>query len=271
MKLLTLPRRDLLHVTLTSLPIVALNLTMVWFTVHRISPSPSVEGSSSNLFGLITSNFVYDGLGNVENLVTSSGFLLFVFLYYPAMLRILSAFLISFAAVAIGVFAELTTVSTVYFTPRICGGACTFYGMSAVSNAVVGFTLASFITCFFLMALQVRVRPRSTQIAPALMTRYRDKIVLISVFVLYLALLLLYAGLIGLPASSGHVVSGAGGVSPSPPAILTQSPPEWLVHTTSLSYGFAMFAAIFVVVNGRYRFFVTKGHGHGENVAIKPG
>ena len=250
-------RNDFLQFSLVCLPIVALNLTMIWFSVHRIPPVPSVEGSLANPAGLITSNFVYDGWGNIENMVTSSTFLLVVFLYYPGVLRLLSAYLLPLVAIAIGGLAELTSVSTVYLTPTICGGGCSFYGMSAISNGVIGFTISSFLTCFVLMLLKSRGRLCVSPTVPFGTTGLRNKLGLVCAFAFYLVLLLVFAGLIALPTLHSQSASVTGG--PSPPAILTQTPPVWAVHSASLAYGIVLSVAVFAMVNRRYRFYLPAG------------
>jgi hypothetical protein len=247
---------DLLHAALVCLPVVAFTLFMVLLSLDRIAPSAAVEGSSANPVGILTSNFVYDGSVNVLNIVTSSAFLLVVFLYYPRALRTLSAYLLPLVAVAAGGFAELTAISTVYATPRICGVSCSFYGMSGVSNAVIGFTVASFLTCFGLMVLQRRGRLISRQSTRLRASRLRNQIGLIGVFVLYIALLLAFAGVIALPMA-GTPSQGSGTAGPPPPrAIFTQAPPTAFVHSASLTYGFLLCVGAVFLVNRRYQLFV---------------
>ena len=249
---------DLLHAALVCLPVVAFALVMVLLSVDRIAPSAAVEGSSANPVGILTSNFVYDGSVNVVNIVTSSAFLLVVFLYYPRVLRTLSAYLLPLVAVAAGGFAELTAISSVYATPRICGVSCSFYGMSGVSNAVIGFTVASFLTCFGLIILQRRGRLTSRQSTPLRASRLRNQIGLIGAFLLYIALLLVFAGVIALPAS-GAPAQGSGTAGPPPPAIFTQAPPTAFVHSASLTYGFLLCVGAVFLVNRRFRVFAPPG------------
>lgn len=251
--------RRAVGVLFVALPVVALSSVMVFFSFYRISPAPSVEGSPGNPLGLLTSNFVYDGSVNVENVVTSSAFLLMVLLYLPRALRVTSAYLLPLIAVAVGGFAQLTAISSVYVTPRICGSYCSFYGMSGLSNAVIGYTFAAFLICFGLIALQRKgrlVAGRGSVLRPS---RPRDQLALVCAFAAYVFLLLLFAGLVTLPAHQ-VVVSGNGGtptvVIPPPPAILVQPPPTALVHAASITYGFIFCVAIVVAVNRRYRAFV---------------
>jgi len=252
---------DVLQVIVVCLPIAAFSLVMVWLSEDRIAPSAAVEGSSTNPLGILTSNFVYDGSVNVLNIVTSSVFLLLVLLYYPRVLRILSAYLLPFIAVACGGFAELTAISTVYATPAVCGASCSFYGMSGVSNGVVGFTIASFLICFGIMVLQRRGRLATIERTPFRSNRARNQIGLVLAFSVYLVLLLAFAGLIVVP-SAGQAAPGTGSAAPPPPpAIFTQTPPVAIVHSASLTYGFLLSIGIFFLVNRRYRIFVPSTGG----------
>jgi len=253
---LTSSAGDLLQIALVCLPIGVFALVIVWLSEERIVPSSAVEGSSANPLGILTSNFVYDGSVNVLNIVTSSVFLLLVFLYYPRVLRILSAYLLPFIAVACGGLAELTAISTVYATPAICGTSCSFYGMSGVSNAVVGFTIASFLICFGIMILQRRGQFATMERTPLRSNRPRNQIGLVLAFCVYLVLLLAFAGVIVFP-TGGQASPGTGTTGPPPPpAIFTQTPPVAFVHSASLTYGFLLSIGVFFLVNRRYRIFV---------------
>jgi hypothetical protein len=252
--------RDIPHFLLVALPVVGFASVMVWFSLIQVPPTPAVEGSSANPIGLLTSNFVYNGSENIENIVTSSFFLLLALLYYPRILRLLAAYLLPFVAVATGGFAQLTAILTVYATPRICGDACSFYGMSGVSNAVIGFTVASFSICFGFMAFQRKGRRSTGRKSPPRAARLRYQLSLVAAFALYIALLLTFAGVIALSAPVHHT-SGPGtttptvGASPLPPPlppIFLQSPPAWVVHSASLTYGFLVSVTIFFLVNRRY-------------------
>ncbi len=247
---------DVLQLTLVGLPVAAFVLVMVWLSEDRIAPSAAVEGSSSNPLGILTSNFVYDGSVNVLNIVASSVFLLLVLLYYPKALRTFLAYLLPFVAVACGGFAELTAISTVYATPAICGTSCSFYGMSGVSNGVVGFTIASFLVCFGIMILQKRGRLATMERTPLRSSRPRNQIGLVLAFCGYLVLLLIFAGLIVFP-TTGQGAPGTGTAGPPPPpAIFAQTPPVAFVHSASLAYGFLLSIGVFLLVNRRYRIFV---------------
>lgn len=250
------PTGSLRRAALVVLPVVGLCSILLLLSIHRISPSPSVEGSSANPLGLLVSNFVYDGSVNVENVLASSAFLFVVFVYLPSTLRIASAYLLPFVAVAVGCFAQLTAISSVYVTPRVCAASCSFYGMSGVSNAVIGFTLASFAACLALTLLEKRGRIVARQGPLLRLSGLRNQLVLAGALLAYVSLLLLFAGLLTLPLRHPSV-SGVGGqsISVPPPAILTQPPPTALVHAASLAYGFIFCVAIFVMVSRRYGVF----------------
>lgn len=243
-----------------ALPVVGLSSVMLLLSVYRISPSSSVDGSSGNPLGILTSNFVYDGSVNVENVVASSAFLFVVFMYLPSTIRTFSAYLLPLVAVVVGGFAQLTAISSAYVVPRVCGASCSFYGMSGVSNATIGFTLASFVACVGLASLQSRGRLVATESQMLQLKGFRNRLVLAGAFVAYLCVLLLFAGLLTLPFRH-PTVSGPGGqtISVPPPAILTQPPPTALVHAASVTYGFVFCVLILVVVNRRYRVFVRPG------------
>ncbi len=235
------------HNALVSLPVVTFTLVIIWFSENKITPTPTVEASAANPIGLLISNFVYDGSINFENIVTSCMFLLIVFLYLPKMLRTFSAFLLPFVAVAAGGIAELTVI---YAGPSICSKYCSFYGMSGVSSAIIGFTVANFAISLAYIILQRTENITGKQKASANSTQFRSQIFLSLAFVIYLVLLLIFAGVIALPAA--HNPSSSGTTVPPPPAIFTQTPPVALVHATSLAYGFLLAMSIFVVVNRRY-------------------
>jgi len=143
-----------LHAAIISAPVIVFTSIIVWFSQNRISPNPTVEASAANPLGLLTSNFVYDGSINIENIAISSVFLLIVCLYYPKQLRIFMVYLLPFIAVAAGALAEFTAISSPYVSSPLCAQSCSFYGMSGVASATVGFTFASFLIAFGLVILQ---------------------------------------------------------------------------------------------------------------------
>ncbi len=255
-------RRDVLwHAAVVAAPVLAFTSLILWFWHNPISPEPSVEASLANPAGFLTSNFVYDGYINIENIVASSAFVLLVCAYYPRDLRPLLACLLPFAAVGASALAELTTASTSYINLPFCSGSCSFYGMSGVASGMIGFAVASFLIALGIFALRRsgRVQPRDGN---AIFGNGRTGlVVLLSAFVVYVVLLLFFSGLVALPAatSGGH---SSGGVSPSPPpAILTQTPPVALVHSASLTYGFLLCLVVLVRVNRRYRILVLPARG----------
>jgi len=216
-----------------------------------------VEASAANPLGLLTSNFVYDGSINVENIILSSAFLLVVCLFYPSRLRIFLVYLLPLVALAAGGLAEFTAISSPYLSLPLCAQSCSFYGMSAVASAAVGFTSATFLVAFGLIAVQkVRERTPGRGFAASLRwTGLRSEAVLSSAFVAYLVLLLLFSGVIALPGAPSS--AGSSSSPPSPPAILTQTPPVMLVHSASLVYGFLLCLATFMQVNRRYHVFAS--------------
>jgi hypothetical protein len=245
-----------LHAAVISAPVIVFTSIIVWFSQNRISPNPTVEASAANPLGLLTSNFVYDGSINIENIVASSVFLLIVCLYYPKQLRIFMVYLLPFIAVAAGALAEFTAISSPYVSLPLCAQSCSFYGMSGVASATVGFTFASFLIAFGLIILQ-RMKGRLSIKQSTLLTGrigLTSQVILVSAFVVYLVLLLVFSGVIALPSSPSSTSSSSSS-PPPPPAILTQAPPVLLVHSASLVYGFLLCLATFVQVNRRYHIF----------------
>jgi hypothetical protein len=244
-----------LHAAIISAPVIVFTSIIVWFSQNRISPNPTVEASAANPLGLLTSNFVYDGSINIENIAISSVFLLIVCLYYPKQLRIFMVYLLPFIAVAAGALAEFTAISSPYVSSPLCAQSCSFYGMSGVASATVGFTFASFLIAFGLVILQ-RMKGRLSIKQSTLLTGrtgLTSQVILVSAFVVYLVLLLVFSGVIALPSSPSS--SSSSSSPPPPPAILTQAPPVLLVHSASLVYGFLLCLATFVQVNRRYHIF----------------
>ena len=247
---------------LISAPLIVFSSIIFWFSRNPISPSPTVEGSVANPLGLITSNFVYDGWANIENIILASVFLLIVCLYYPKKLRIFLVYPLPFLAVASGGLAMLTAISSPYVSLPFCALSCSFYGMSGIASAMVGFTFASFFISFGLIIIQDA--KRGPAIKQNIMVRgrtgLRSQAILASAFVVYVLLLLLFAGVITLPSSpSGNQPSGnsSGTTPPPPPPIFTQTRPTLLVHSASLVYGFLLCLATFFLVNRRYHIFVS--------------
>lgn len=248
-------RIDLFHGVIVAAPVAVFVSLFLWFSWNPINPGPAVEASVANPVGLLTSNFVYDGSINIENIVASSVFLLVVFLYYPRQFRFFLACLLPAVAVGAGALAEFTAISTSYLNLPVCN-SCSFYGMSGVASGMIGFAVASFLIAIALIIFRGRGRLSVTNWDTRLGKGRRGPAILLSVFVGYVFLLLFFSGLIVFPSSaSGHQGSaGVGGsVSSPPPAILTQTPPVALVHSASLVYGFLLCLAVFIRVNRRYR------------------
>lgn len=218
-------REVLWHTAVIATPIVAFTLVILWFSRNPISPGPAVEASIANPAGFLTSNFVYDGSINIENIVASSAFVLLVCTYYPRGFRFFLACLLPIAAVGAGALAELTTVSASYINLPFCSGSCSFYGMSGVASGTIGFAIASFLIALGISVLRLRGRLVVKNGNTIFGNGRTGLVVLLSMFVIYMILLLFFSGLITLPSA----VSGShppGGVSSGPPpAILTQTPP----------------------------------------------
>lgn len=252
-----------LQAALISAPLIVFASIIFWFSRNPISPNPTVEGSVANPLGLITSNFVYDGWTNIENIILASVFLLIVCLYYPKKVRIFIVYPLPFLAVASGGLAMLTAISSPYVSLSFCALTCSFYGMSGIASAMVGFTFASFFISFGLIIIQeTKGEPATKQnIILRGRTRLRSQAILACAFVVYVLLLLLFAGVIALPnPSSGNQPPGnssQGTTPPPPPPIFTQTPPTLLVHSASLVYGFLLCLATFFLVNRRYHIFVS--------------
>jgi hypothetical protein len=247
-----------LHAAVIYAPVIIFASIIIWFSQNRISPNPAVEASATNPLGLLTSNFVYDGSTNIENIVLSSVSLLIISFYLPKKLRVFMVCLLPFIAVAAGGLAELTAIASAYLSLPLCARSCSFYGMSAVSNAMVGFTFAGFFISFRLIILQRRKRElaikRTTWSRGGI--RLPSQAILASAFVIYVLLLLLFVGVIAIPSSPSSS-SPSSSSTPSPPTIFTQTPPVALVHSASLAYGFLFCFATFVLVNRRYHVFVS--------------
>ncbi len=235
------------------LPILSFGSVIMWFSVYPIDPSPSFEASLANPLGLITSNFVYDGAVNVENILASSVFLLIVCLYYPPGVRSLVVYLLPFVTVGTGGLAELTAMTSAYANLRICYLSCSFYGMSGVASAAIGFTGACFLVSFGLIVLRKKGRLALAEESNlSRLTAARGQVVLVFSFVVYLLLLLLFSGLLVFPVTEiGHQTVGGG--SSSAPAILIQTPPAAFVHSASIIYGFVLCLTILVMVNRRHQ------------------
>lgn len=236
-------------------PILLFTLVIVWFSRNPISPEPPVEASIANPAGFLTSNFVYDGYVNIENIVASSAFVLLVCAYYPRDFRFFVACLLPLAAVGAGALAELTTVSTSYVNLTFCSGSCSFYGMSGIASGMIGFAVASFLIALGVFVLRLRGRHGVKDWNAVFGNGPTGLVLLLSMFVAYIIVLLFFSGLIALPAAASGG-NPPGGASPGPPAILTQTPPVALVHSASLVYGFLLCLAVLVRVNRRYRILV---------------
>lgn len=248
-----------LRITLLTAPLLAFTLIMVWFSSHPIAPSPAVEASAANPAGLLTSNFVYDGLMNVENIGVSCLFLLILCLYFPRRVDVYMVYVLPVGAVVAGALGELTAISTQYLSLRVCGQACSFYGMSGMASAIVGFTFAAFFIVFSLTILQDSGRVSAGRFSSLSgRSSLRREVLLALAFVVYVILLLFISGLLALPGATTLGPGSSPSGPPPPPAILTQSPPVALVHAASLAYGFLLCFITFVLVSRRDRVFTVR-------------
>jgi len=208
-----------------------------------------VVASAANPVGFLTSNFVYDGFINIENIGASVAFLLFVSAYYPRVVRIALACLLPLLALGAGALAEMTAVSSSYIDIRVCSVSCSFYGMSGVASASIGFTVA----CFAILIVCI-IFQRQDGIMSIGATAYRNQAFLLSGFVIYLLFLLYFSGLLAFPVQVAvHQVQGGSSSSPSPPAVLTETAPVAFVHSASLVYGFLLSVTTFVCLSRSYR------------------
>jgi hypothetical protein len=254
--------RHLFDFAIIAAPLFIFSAIMFWFSQYRIIPDPTVEASVANPVGLFTSNFVYDGSINIENILSSSVFLLVVCLYYPRPLRVFLVYFLPFAAVVAGGLAELTAISSPYVSLPFCSKSCSFYGMSGIASAMIGFTFAGFAISFALIIVRRAGGFNRRDFLLPEGSRRRSIVVLISSFVLYLLLLLFFSGVIALPRGSSTAPGGGSSSGPPPPpAIFTQPPPVALVHSASLVYGFVLCITTFILVNRRYHLFSPPVHG----------
>ena len=116
------------------------------------------------------------------------------------------------------------------------------------------------------MVLEGRRRLASSQGTPLKAGRRRNQMALAGAFVLYILLLLVFAGVIALPTAGSPGQGSEIGGPPPPPAIFTQAPPTALVHSASLTYGFLLFLGAVFLVNRRYGVFVPRwGPGNRKN------
>ena len=58
---------DIVEAVAVLSPILVVVLAFIWFSIHAIAQSPNIDASIVNPIGFLISNFVYDGLINIEN------------------------------------------------------------------------------------------------------------------------------------------------------------------------------------------------------------
>ena len=237
-------------------PTVSFVSVILWFTQNPISPSASVEASVANPLGFLSSNFVYDGFINIENIVTSSVFLLIVSAFYPRTIRIVVVYLLPIVALGAGILAEITAVSSPLVNLHFCTAPCSFYGMSGVASGTIGFTVACFLISFGIIIARKWRGPRKSDLGLGGIVVPRNQAILVFGFIVYLVFLLLFSGVLAYPVQVAvHASQGGSSGAPPPPAILVQTPPVAFVHSASLVYGFLLCASILVRVGRRYRVF----------------
>jgi hypothetical protein len=252
-----LRRSDFLNTILLICPLVVFLSVLLWFSHDPISPTPVNEASLTNPVGFLTSNFVYDGIVNIETILTSSAYLLLVCIFYPRNFRFLAVCLLPLVALGAGALAELTAISTHYTNLGICTVPCSFYGMSAVAAGAIGFTIACFLIWFGLQWLgKINRIFQSSSVSNTRLRRNRLAVML--AFASYILLLLFFSGILGLlipvPAHP-QTSTGTPAVSPPPPAVLTESTPTAFVHSAGLVYGFLFCISLLVQVNRHYDIF----------------
>lgn len=233
---MTFRLRDILGAALVVAPLIAFAAAFFWFSKYQISQNPTVNASASNPLGFLLSNFVYDGFINIENLIISCLFLAIIFLYYPRYLRITSALFMPLAAISSGVVAELAAIS-------LCVESCSFYGMSGVAGGIIGFTFANFSISFGLLFLHKDGKIGSQFRAPLLGNRLANKLMLVSSFIAYILLLLIFSGFFEIRSGGS---SNQFPVTVQIPETIAASPQSVQIgHTTGIVFGFAFFLALF--------------------------
>lgn len=238
-----------LGAALVAAPIIIFVSIYAWFSKYPIAQNPSVNASLDNPFGFLISNFVYDGLINIENLLISCFFLFIIFLYYPRALRARVAFFLPLIALLSGVAAELAAVST-------CVQSCSFYGMSGVVGGIIGFTFANFSISFGFLFLVRSRKVKEPFRAPLLENRFRNQAILMISFITYVFSILVFSGFFTL--HSGGPTNQFPITVQIPETITSQSQPVQIGHTTGIAFGFLFFLALFSWTNHRFHFFESK-------------
>ena len=223
-------KRALNELALVISPILIIILLFVWFSLHTIAQNPNIDASIVNPIGFLISNFVYDGILNVENIVLSCAFLLAIFLFHPSFLRIRSALILPAIAIASGATAELAAVIT-------CGTACSFYGMSGVAGGVIGFTFANFSVVFGLMFFP-KPAGKTQNIADKTSENLLQKFTAIGLLVAYVFLLLLLSGFFAIHSTSTNNPFPV--TIQVPVSIAGESQSVQVGHTFGLAFGFLL-------------------------------
>lgn len=229
-------------------PILAIVLVFVWLTIHPIAQDPNIDASIINPIGFLVSNFVYDGILNVENIVISCAFLLVIFVFCPPFLRILSSLFLPAIAVASGAIAELAAVLT-------CGTACSFYGMSGIAGGVIGFTFANFFIIFVLIFVAKPTREAIK--AEVVKPNYLPKFAVSGIFVAYVILLFLLSGFFAINTTSTNNPFPV--TIQVPISIAGESHSVQVGHSIGIAFGFLVCLALLI--------FSLKLQSHNQNIS----
>ena len=227
-------------------PILGLVLVFIWFSIHTIPEGENINASLANPIGFLISNFVYDGLTNIENIVLSCAFLLAIFLFCPTFLRIRSAIFLPAIAVTSGAIAELAAAVT-------CGNACSFYGMSGVAGGIIGFTFANFSIILELMFSTRHEKKVHNNFTKDKLPRFSVPVLLVA----YILLLFLVSGFFAIhPTSTNNPFPITIQV---PVSIAGESQSVQVGHFTGLAFGFSLCLALLL--------YYVKRRPHPQNVS----
>lgn len=198
-------------------PIVFIASLYLWFSIHPLTPSPQLNAATGNPLGFLVSNFVYDGVINLENIGASCIFLLFLFLFCPKHLRIISGIFFPFIVLFSGSMTELAAISA-------CGSGCSFYGMSGAAGGAVGFTIAcTAVTFGYLLKNERAGKLKKAGFGLSL--------------IVYVVLLLFFAGFVAFPTSPQTQATSPISPTTQPASVSWQQPQSVvpvLVHVPSM-------------------------------------
>lgn len=222
-------------------PLIATAAVFVFLTKYALSEGPDINASLGNPLGFLISNFVYDGLINIGNIVLSCVFLLIIFLFYPRFLKIRSALFLP-------VFALISGVITMLAAEVACRGACSFYGMSGVSGGIIGFTFANFSVVLVGTFLTRRVRNKKV-VEDAKIIEKLPRFTVPALLIAYVLLLLMISGFFSI-----HQISNSNPFPVAvqlPVSIASESHPVQVGHTSGIVVGFLLYLALFISLSGQ--------------------